>query len=116
MALRRNVLDHQQEYPQAAKVAMESFYVDDGLVGADSVDDAICLREDLQKLFSLGGFKLRKWKASDATVALSIPLQFRDKEPSHLIVYSEAITKVLGLEWNTVTDTLRPMVPASYAI
>ena len=116
MALRRNVLDHQQEYPQAAKVAMESFYVDDGLVGADSVDDAICLRKDLQKLFSLGGFKLRKWKASDATVAQSIPLQFRDKEPSHLIVYSEAFTKVLGLDWNTVTDTLRPMVPASYAI
>ena len=116
MALRRNVLDHQQEYPQAAKVAMESFYVDDGLVGADSVNEAICLREDLQKLFSLGGFKLRKWKASDATVAQSIPMQFRDKEPSHLIVYSEAFTKVLGLEWNTVTDTLRPMVPASYAI
>ena len=33
MALRRNVLDHQQEYPQAAKVAHGvALYVDDGLV------------------------------------------------------------------------------------
>ena len=56
MALRRNVLDYQQEYPQAAEVALESFYVDDGLVEADFVDDAIQLRGALQKLFSLGGF------------------------------------------------------------
>ena len=77
MALRQNVLDHQREYPQAAKVAMELFYVDDGLAGAHSVDDEIRPREDLQKLFSLGGFTLRKWKPSDATVAQSIRLQFR---------------------------------------
>ena len=50
MALRQSVLEH--DYPQAANVAMDSFYVDDGLVGADSVEDAIRLHEDLQKLFS----------------------------------------------------------------
>ena len=115
MALRQNILDHQQEYPRAAAVALESFYVDDGLVGAESVQDAIRLREALQKLFSLGGFTLRKWKASSADVARSIPVQFRDEEPSQLIQYSEAFKRVLGVEWNADTDTFRPMVPTDYA-
>ena len=47
LALRQNILDHQHDYPQEADVAMELFYVDDGLVGADSVEDGICLCEDL---------------------------------------------------------------------
>ena len=63
----------------------------------------------------LGGFTLRKWKASSADVARSIPVQFRDEEPSQLIQYSEAFTKVLGVEWNADTDTFRPMVPTDYA-
>ena len=95
---------------------MELFYVDDGLVGTNSVEEVIRLCEDLQKLFTLGGFTLRKWKASDAIVAQSIPLQYCDEEPSHLIQYSEAFTKVLGLEWNTVTNTFRPRVPTNYII
>ena len=44
MALRPNALDHQLEFPRAAKATLESFYVDDGLVGADSIEDAIQLR------------------------------------------------------------------------
>ena len=48
MALKQNALDHQQKYPQAAKAALEAFYVDDCLVGADSADSAIHLREELQ--------------------------------------------------------------------
>ena len=118
MALRQNVLDHQHEYmyPQAAQVAVESFYVNNGLVGTDSVNDAIRFCEDLQKLFSLGGFTLRKWKDSDSVVAQSIPLQYCNEEPSHLIQYSKAFTKVLGLEWNIVIDTFRQMVLTNYVI
>jgi len=115
MALRQNVLDHQLDYPQAAIVALEGFYVDDGLVGAESVQDSIRLRKELQELFSLGGFTLRKWKSSSAAVARSIPLRFRDEESSQVIQYSDAFTKVLGVEWNANTDTFRPMVPTNYA-
>ena len=71
-ALGQNVLHHQQQYPQASIVALDGLYVDDGLVGADSVQDEIHLCEELQELFSLGGFTLRKWKSSSAAVAQSI--------------------------------------------
>ena len=55
-------MDYQQKYPQVANAAIQVFYVDDGLVGADSVDSSICLQEELQCLFALGGFHLRKWE------------------------------------------------------
>ena len=47
MSLEQNVLDFAIDYPQAAKVVEDSFYVDDGLTGADSIQDAIELRKQL---------------------------------------------------------------------
>ena len=47
MAVQQNALDFTMEYPQAAncKVVAESFYVDDGLTGADSEQEAIELQK-----------------------------------------------------------------------
>ena len=61
MAVKRNALDNQQKYPQAAKATLEVFYNDDGPVGAGSVESTIHLQEETQCLFVLGGFHLRKW-------------------------------------------------------
>ena len=62
MALKQNALDLQQDCPRAAQAALDCFYMDDGLIGEDTVDDAIHLQEDLQRLFFAGGLTLRKWK------------------------------------------------------
>ena len=51
MVLRQNTLNLQEKYPWVAQAALDCFYVDDGLVGADSVDDAVGLRDELQRLF-----------------------------------------------------------------
>ena len=37
IAIKQNAYDHANEYPLAAKVAHESFYVDDGLTGPDTI-------------------------------------------------------------------------------
>ena len=65
MAVKQNAADYANEFPLAATAVDTSFYVDDGLVGADSLEETIKLREQLQALFARGGFLLRKWKASD---------------------------------------------------
>ena len=52
MCVKRNAINHALKFPLTAKAVDESFYVDDGLVGADSVQQAIRLREELQDLFS----------------------------------------------------------------
>ena len=68
MCVKQNSIDHAAEYPLAANAVSESFYVDDGLIGADTVETAICLQQELQSLFSRAGFCLRKWNSSDSTV------------------------------------------------
>ena len=48
MSIKQNALDHGSKYPLAARAVNESFYVDDGLTGADSIDEAIELQKQLQ--------------------------------------------------------------------
>ena len=45
MAMRQKALDHQKEYSQVIKAVLEPFYVDEGLTGAESVEEALKLHE-----------------------------------------------------------------------
>ena len=58
MAMRKNASDHASTYPLAAQAIVDSFYVDDGLTGADSTSEATYrkLQAQLHKRFSRGGF------------------------------------------------------------
>lgn len=47
MAMKQNALDFTTVFPQAAIAVENSFYVDDGLTGANSVSDAIELQRQL---------------------------------------------------------------------
>ena len=95
---------------QAAQAALDAFYVDDGLMGADSVEVAIGLQTQLQELFELGGFVLRKWKSSESAVLEHIPSQMLDVDSSQEVTPSSEFTKVLGTEWNATLDSFRPMI------
>ena len=68
MAVKQNACDLSAQYPLAAQAVERSFYVDDCLTGADTVQDATQLQGQLQKLFHRGGLLLRKWNSSDPTV------------------------------------------------
>lgn len=59
VALKQNATDLADKYPLAAAAVHSSFYVDDRLVGADTVEDARDLQRQLRELFSNGGFLLR---------------------------------------------------------
>ena len=56
ICVRQNASDFALEYPLAAKAVEDSFYMDDGLTGADSSEEAIKLYQQLQSLFEKGGF------------------------------------------------------------
>ena len=60
MAMRQYALDHQRKYPLTTQAVLDSFYVDGGLDGANSVDETIKLWAEMHDLFKLGGFVLRK--------------------------------------------------------
>ena len=56
MSVKRNAMDHALEFPKAANVVETAFYVDDCLTGANSVEEAIDLHQQLLHLFAKGGF------------------------------------------------------------
>ena len=110
MALKQNAMNYEQTHPKAALAVLTSFYIDDGLMGADSIERAIQLRKELQHLFQLGGFLLRKWKSSERNVLASIPKELVDPKTNKEIILEDEYTKVLGVQWNTVSDCFRPII------
>ena len=107
MAVKQNALDLALEYPQAAAVVKKSFYVDDGLTRADSIQEAIKLQKQLQDLFGRGGFLLRKWNSNQPDVLQHLPPELRDTNQTQTLLLQEEYTNTLGIEWNTTTDHFR---------
>ena len=52
------------KFPMASQAVLKSFYVDDCLSGADSVEEATTLQWQLHNLFLKGGFLLHKWNSN----------------------------------------------------
>ena len=96
ICVKQNTLDFALEYPQAAS-AEKSFYVDDGLTGADSIEEAIELQKQLQELFSRGGFLLHKWNSSEAAVLQQIVPELRNSQSLLAIPDPDEYTKILGI-------------------
>ena len=98
MAVKQNAADFSLEFPAAAKAVNESFHVDDGLVGADSIEGAISLQRQLQVLFDHGGFTLRKWNCSSPTVLELIPEELKSTQSLCTLPDDGRYTKTLGVE------------------
>ena len=100
MAVKRNAVDLVHKFPLAAKAVEKSFYVDDGLTGAD---DASLLQRQLQELFSLGGFLIRKWSSSESSVLQDIPLELREVQEVHSISDESGYTTTHGTSPLTIS-------------
>ena len=98
MAKKQNALEHMDTHPHAVQAVLDSFYVDDGLTGANSIEQTAQLRKELQELFALRRFVLQRWKCSESAVAEHIPSHLLDKKTSQEIICTYAFTKVLGIE------------------
>ena len=103
-SVKRNALDHALEFPKAADAVESAFYVDDCLMGVDSIDEAIGLHHQLLNLLAKGGFLLRKWSSSDPAVLHHISPELRDTQSTHHIPSPDGYTKTLGIEWNANLD------------
>ena len=112
MAVKQNALDHAMEYPMAAKCVDTSFYVDDGLTGADSVQEATELQQQMQDLFSKGGFLLRKWNSSDPEAIQHLPVELKDTRSTQEMPTTDEYTKTLGIQWNAPKDCFKLSLPS----
>ena len=113
MSVLQNSVDLAYEFPIAAKMVKESFYVDDGLMGADTASEAIELRREVQELFARGGFLLCKWNSNDSTVLRSIEPDLREAKETYTITDSGSeLTRTLGLVWDLKHDCFKILTSA----
>ncbi|XP_076660445.1 uncharacterized protein LOC143363797 [Halictus rubicundus] len=102
--------DEGENFPRAARVLREDFYVDDMLTGADTFEEAVATINEIQLLCAKGGFKLRKW----ATNKEGLIHALTDKAESvHLKLDLDTTIKTLGVYWNARTDAISYMVKES---
>ena len=107
MCVKQNAMDFSADFPLAAKAVKDSFFVDVGLTGTDSIDEAIELYHQLLGLFGKGGFLLRKWSSSEFEVIQHIDPELREQKHVHAISDAREYAKTLGIEWNVSLDHFR---------
>lgn len=102
-SMRQCALEGTQLFPEASKVALRDFYVDDLITGADTEDMAINLQRQMKNLMSTGGFPIKKWSANNWTVISAIDNE--DLKGGKPINFDEVDSQsVLGVTWNPSTD------------
>ncbi|XP_039308423.1 uncharacterized protein LOC120356777 [Solenopsis invicta] len=101
--LRQLAVDEEIRFPHAAVVIQRDTYVDDILTGADTLDEARVLRDELTGLCAAGGFPLRKWAANSDAVLTDIPLEHRQVQDSRAWD-ADVEHFTLGLLWHPRED------------
>ena len=80
-----------------SKDLQRSIYMDNVLTGTDTIPEALQYYTLSRNCFQKAGMNLRQWTSNSP----ALHLQAHDEG-----VYAEPMVKVLGLNWNTKTDTL----------
>uniref|UniRef100_A0A8D8TQ66 Integrase catalytic domain-containing protein n=1 Tax=Cacopsylla melanoneura TaxID=428564 RepID=A0A8D8TQ66_9HEMI len=102
--LQQLAIDEGEQFPEAAEVLRNYVYVDDLIMGASSVEEALELRNQIISLLSKGGFKVRKWASSHPAVLKDMAEELCEKPHLFLEGGEEAI-KVLGIQWCPAMDS-----------
>lgn len=102
MTLKKLAQDEKDQYPLASKILEQSFYMDDLVHGAHTLESANQIIKDLISLLQSGGFHLRKWIANCPEIIQNISIQ--EQQSESFTFKSEHISKTLGLHWNAVED------------
>ncbi|XP_070074116.1 uncharacterized protein [Drosophila takahashii] len=93
--------DHQHEFPTAARILKEQFYVDDVLTGAPTEEELIHNQKELIQLMKCAGMELGKWVSNSSCIA--------DRATSTTEVQGKGSTstaKDLVIHWDPEEDTL----------
>ena len=94
----------------ASQAVRTCFYVDDFMSGAESVEKADVLRQQLCSLFSLTGMNLRKWRSNSQDLRDTIPHDLLETTGLNLPAPLSS-PKALGMHWDVSQDNLHVAVP-----
>lgn len=106
-SLKQLASDHHNTFCEAAETVISDFYVDDILTGADSLERAKKLQQQLTDLLKQGGFNLRKWCANDKEILKHLSPEDRETQLNYSLQNDDHTVKALGIYWNSQTDTFQ---------
>lgn len=98
--------DYANHYPEAAKTIKNSFYMDDGIFGAENVQEASILCREVLFVLSQGGFVLKRWEFNSREVEEAM----NATHTQETILGKEDDTKILGIRWHKDADELAVFV------
>ncbi|XP_018405306.1 PREDICTED: uncharacterized protein LOC108781739 [Cyphomyrmex costatus] len=93
--------DERHAFPRAPKILQTHLYVDDLLTGADSIEEARRIRDELIMLLAKGGFVIRQWASNDDRIVSNLT-----DSALHIdfLENGDRLLKALGLGWNARED------------
>ena len=74
------------DFPTVEYIINYTFYVDDCVMGASTVEEAVHIQEDLTALVSKACMTLRKCRSNSADLLITVPEELHEKEEMHLHV------------------------------
>ncbi|XP_043502791.1 uncharacterized protein LOC122524543 [Polistes fuscatus] len=94
--------DEFQQFPNAAIVLKEDFYVDDLLTGAHTIREAKRIRDELIQITKRAGMHLRQWASNCIEI-----LEDLDTTDNNIVSLDSSGTgKTLGINWNAAEDNI----------
>ncbi|KAK9718554.1 hypothetical protein QE152_g23137 [Popillia japonica] len=87
------------------EVILRDFYVDDLLTGADTLADAMKIRQEVVATLSCGKMELRKWASNEPSLLKDLS----NSSNSHVVLSADKGEDIntLGLLWNSKSDILQ---------
>jgi len=95
------------DFPEACRALRQDFYMDDLLTGANTIENALKIRDELVEILSKAGFELRQWNANETALLKNINTSTSSTDN---ITEHEKITKLLGVYWNNKNDSYQYVV------
>ncbi|XP_055932758.1 uncharacterized protein LOC129962788 [Argiope bruennichi] len=96
--LKQIAIEEGENYPLAASVSEDDFYMDGVLTGSDNLYIAKEIQRQLSDILENSGIQLHKWHSNCEDLVSS-------SEEIYNFTHSEE-TQVLGVSWNTKKDSL----------
>jgi len=103
-AINQLIKDEGHKFPNAIPTLTKGRYVDDLFGGADSIEDAAVLAQEVNQFCMAGGFPLRKWASNHPLVIQSAASSNLDQSTS-ITIEDHSIVHSLGLSWHLNSDT-----------
>ncbi|OXA41905.1 uncharacterized protein LOC110859593 [Folsomia candida] len=101
--LEQAAINKEVELPLAAKVARNDVYVDDVMSGADSLEQAIKIQEEILLLMQSAKWEARRWNSSHPALIDRLPVELRETKSLMPLELGHTV-KTLGIYWQPNSD------------